>query len=238
MKFINCQVSGEKFTREVAIEWYPDTCPYCEHGVDFVPLISLIDTEEEFVEIFFRCPRNNCRKYSVAFYEHNGSTSRSGKTEYFHGPDIEVTLFSLIYALPDKPIKSRVFEDQIIKISPSFVEIYNQAYASEQQGLDQICGMGYRKSLEFLIKDFLINEKPDAASEIKNELLGKCINKYVDEPRIKSAAEKAAWLGNDETHYVRKWSSKDINDLKILIELTVYWINSHLLTQKYNKEMS
>ncbi|MBI3173869.1 MAG: DUF4145 domain-containing protein [Chloroflexi bacterium] len=237
MKLIKCQGPHGK-TAEVAIDWLPDTCPHCERGVDFQPLISLIDAEESFIELFFKCPRNNCRKYSAAFYEHIGSTPISGKTEYFHGPDIEVPLFSLIYALPDKPIKSRVFEDQIIKISPSFVEIYNQAYASEQQGLDQICGMGYRKALEFLIKDFLTGEKPESSKDIQNELLGRCINKYIDEPRIKMAAEKATWLGNDETHYVRKWEDKDIEDLKILVDLTLYWISSHLLTKKYNKEMS
>lgn len=28
--------------------------------------------------------------------------------------------------------------------------------------------------------------------------------------------ERAAWLGNDETHYVRKWPEKDVKDLKSL----------------------
>ena len=33
-------------------------------------------------------------------------------------------------------------------------------------------------------------------------------------------------LGNDETHYSRKWVDMDINDLKILIRLTVTWMKA------------
>jgi hypothetical protein len=50
-------------------------------------------------------------------------------------------------------------------------------------------------------------------------------------------AERATWLGNDETHYVRKWEDKDINDLKILIKVTLHWIEMELLTEQYKTEM-
>jgi hypothetical protein len=39
-----------------------------------------------------------------------------------------------------------------------------------------------------------------------------------------TVASRAAWLGNDETHYLRTWEDKDLTDLKKLIELTVQWI--------------
>lgn len=50
-------------------------------------------------------------------------------------------------------------------------------------------------------------------------------------------AKGASWLGNDETHYVRKWKDKDISDLKKMIELTVYWISYELKTEEYEKIM-
>ena len=56
-------------------------------------------------------------------------------------------------ALPEKEPLS----DIISELSPNFCEIYNQAYIAEQTNLMQICGTGYRKSLEFLIKDYLIS---------------------------------------------------------------------------------
>lgn len=50
-------------------------------------------------------------------------------------------------------------------------------------------------------------------------------------------AERATWLGNDETHYVRKWENKDLKDLKNLIDLTVYFISMSLKALKYQEEM-
>lgn len=58
-----------------------------------------------------------------------------------------------------------------------------------------------------------------------------------DAPKVKSCATKAVWLGNDETHYERKWEDRDINDLKILIQLTLHHIESELLTEKFEMEM-
>jgi hypothetical protein len=68
--------------------------------------------------------------------------------------------------------------------------------------------------------------------------LGTCIKNYIDDKRVQSCAERAAWLGNDETHYLRKWEGKDITDLKTLVRLTVNWLDNALLTKQYEKEMS
>jgi hypothetical protein len=50
--------------------------------------------------------------------------------------------------------------------------------------------------------------------------------------------ERAIWLVKDETHYVRKWESKDLRDLKNLIDLTVYFISLSLKALRYMKEMA
>jgi len=54
---------------------------------------------------------------------------------------------------------------------------------------------------------------------------------------VKDCVERAVWLGNDETHYVRKWEASDISDLKMLIDLTAHWMTSELLTERYLKDM-
>jgi hypothetical protein len=130
------------------------------------------------------------------------------------------------------------FGETITNTSPSFVGIYNQAAAAEATKLDQVAGMGYRKSLEFLIKDFLIKQRPDDAENIKKTMLGPCINNYVEDPRIKSVASRATWLGNDETHYVRKFVDRDVEDMKRLVKLTVNWIENVLLTEEYEAGMN
>jgi len=61
-------------------------------------------------------------------------------------------------------------------------------------------------------------------------LLAACIEKYVKSEQIKQIAKRAAWLGNDEIHYTRKWEGKDLVDLKRLITLTLHWIEIEKLT--------
>lgn len=55
-------------------------------------------------------------------------------------------------------------------------------------------------------------------------LLGQCINDYIDDDKIKKSSKVSAWLGNDETHYIKKFEDKDINDLKRFIDTVVYFI--------------
>jgi len=105
-------------------------------------------------------------------------------------------------------------------------------------GLTEIVGIGFRKSIEFLIKDFAAKQNPSKETEIKSAFLGKCIEVYIEDANVKQCAKRATWLANDETHYVRKWENKDITDLKLLIHLTVNWIDNVLLTQKYTNDMS
>lgn len=110
-------------------------------------------------------------------------------------------------------------------------------YFIESINAKNLFGLGLRKSLEFLIKDFCIIKKPDKKESIIKSTLSQCINNYIDDHKIKLCAERATWLGNDETHYEKKWGDKDIDDLKILVKLTINWIESDILTKKYNKEM-
>ena len=67
--------------------------------------------------------------------------------------------------------------------------------------------------------------------------LANCIKEFVTDERIKSVAKRAVWLGNDETHYVRKWETKNLVDLKKLISLTVHWIEMEKLTESFEEEM-
>ena len=127
--------------------------------------------------------------------------------------------------------------DSVQTLSPTFVEIYNQSAAAEAFGLTEIDGIGLRKALEFLVKDFAISQHPDKKESIEKIFLSNCIKAYIEDPNVQACAELATWLGNDEAHYVRKWEDKDIADLKRLIKLTMNWVDNVLETQRYTKEM-
>ena len=101
-------------------------------------------------------------------------------------------------------------------------------------GLNQICGVGYRKALEFIIKDYLLMNISDESKRdsIRKKFLGNCIKEDVSSTNIKEVAKRAVWLGNDETHYTRIWIEKDVSDLKHLIDLTIRWIENEIETQR------
>jgi hypothetical protein len=126
-----------------------------------------------------------------------------------------------IYMNPD-PMSSMGYDKQIDEISPDFGIIYRQTVQAEMSGLDTLVGIGYRKAIEFLLKDWVISENPDERDKIAKMNLMDCVKNYIQDPSLKNGFERIVWLGNDETHYERVWKEKDIDDLKGLLDATLY----------------
>ena len=167
------------------------------------------------VYLVFYCPR--CRK--AFMYEH--------RALFRSGYDTSINVVGRISSIyPDEKAPTAFVED-IEKISPKFVEIYNQSECAETQGLSEVCGVGYRKAVEFLIKDYLCNEFPDDKDTIAGEPLAASI-KRISDKRIQALASRSAWLGNDETHYTRKHEEYNVSDLKNFIHAMVYFLQSEL----------
>lgn len=120
-----------------------------------------------------------------------------------------------------------LFDKSIKQLSPAFCEIFSQAAEAEAQGLSDICGLGYRKALEFLVKDYVKHLHPEDGDPIESEPLSATI-KRIDDRRIKTLAQRAAWLGNDETHYVRHHLDRDVSDMKTFIDAMLHFIASEL----------
>ena len=94
--------------------------------------------------------------------------------------------------------------------------------------------------MEELIEEASVEEASEGESfedKIKKKPLGDCIREDVNNLQIKEIARRAAWLGNDETHYVKKWGDKDLQDLKTLIEITVHFIAMAIKSKKYIEGM-
>lgn len=139
--------------------------------------------------------------------------------------------FKNFYAVPRRHIDES-FSESIKKLSPSFVSTYNDALEAEQQNLFSICGLGYRKALEYLIKDYLIFRHPEEKEEILNTFLGNLINNKLDNERIKILASRSAWLGNDEAHYLKLHEGYDVQDLKQFINAMVTFFDAELSVDK------
>ncbi len=205
-------------------------CPRCKvsispHYIDSV--ISEINGEAAFVAIEYcqHCKNIFLTTYPLRAYQTfpSGEIAPSNRS-YFETADY-------ISSEPNQ-YSPQPFDEALSILSPQFVKIYNQALAAESYNLDEIAGIGYRKALEFLIKDFAIHEHPDESDSIKSMQLSQCISKYITDPNIKTLSERSSWLGNDEAHYVRKQEAYDINDMKQFIQATVYFISMILITEK------
>lgn len=152
---------------------------------------------------------------------------------------IENLNYKIISFNTNKDVINYNVPEEIIKMSPKYNEILFQAMKAEQLGLNEIAGMGYRKALEFLVKDYVIlNSTDEDKSNIVNMALGKLIDERIHHIKIQKAAKLSAWLGNDHTHYLSKHKDKDIIDLKALLNLVEKWISYELILEKYSNEMT
>ncbi len=99
-----------------------------------------------------------------------------------------------------------------------FTKTYLQSLEAENLGLDELAGMGYRKAIEYLVKDWAIQAYPDDQEKIKDLWLGVIIKGYY-QGDLKDILERATWLGNDQAHYNKLFEEFELDILKDLIEL-------------------
>lgn len=106
---------------------------------------------------------------------------------------------------------------EIVNYYPEFLDIYKQSSIAEAEGLSDLAGMGYRKSVEFLIKLCDIDLFPDNKDQILREPAAKSINRLSLYPQIRDLAKGIAWIGNDETHMFQKHPNYSIPEMKDFI---------------------
>jgi hypothetical protein len=109
---------------------------------------------DTIIELVFQCPRQACLHAFIGRYEGRYDRSINDSRLYLRA----TTPYTV--PLPDHP-------PEVAAISPQFVEIHGEAAVAEERGLKQVAGCGYRKALDFLVKDFCISESPDDAEAIK-----------------------------------------------------------------------
>ena len=201
-------------TREFEIE-IPNKCPHCSTAYSLIPRYSsyFIDNFKQIrlYSVFF-CP--SCENAFFADYECH--------EEYFG------EYSSHYYVLYPSPKSTKSFSNALSSLSPKFVKIYHQAEIAENSKLKELCGMGYRKALEFLIKDYAISKHPEAQEDIEKSSLSKCIDDFINDNKFKTLAKAATWLGNDETHYVKKHENYNVQDMKRFLNAAIAFVEYEL----------
>ena len=191
-------------------------CPLCNHALSptvlYASLIEYDDYEMNKVFLLNYCP--NCDNEFMS--------------SHCYDPEDEGFMYS---SSAPTQFTEHIFSNNLQKLSPQFVKAYNESLHAESLALTSICGMGYRKALEFLIKDYSISKNPDDRTKIEQLSLSQCINAYIDEERLKTLARASVWLGNDQTHYVQKHSDHGLKELKQFINAFVTFIDADLAFQ-------
>lgn len=210
------QLINQLSTDQKALTFQPvNICPICKAKISPIFISASLDTDTT-ASIFNYC--TNCQQTFITKLEIQPLRPDRYKS------------ISVLSSEPNRFVK-QTFDPRIHNLSPQFCKIFNQALAAETFGLDEIAGLGYRKSLEFLVKDFAIHEHPDAEETIKSAPLSQCIRNYISNDSIKTLAERSAWIGNDEAHYIRRQEERDVSDMKSFIQACVYFIAMTLITE-------
>lgn len=228
MPNIKAVMAENEHLGEFEINKLPDECPVCKKGSEFTARYAFYKPDNSGgyssrLQVVFRCPRQDCQVMFFGFY--NNPYHRPPRTWFFNK-------YGFI-----ESIEKLEFPKPIPTISKRFTRIYFQAAMAETNGMDEICGPGFGKALEFLIKDYLIYLHPERADEIKKQLKLALIIDEIEDGDIQTVADRASWLRNDETHYERKWEEEDVQSLKDLIELTVSHIKRAEMTKRYKNKM-
>ncbi|WP_288477997.1 DUF4145 domain-containing protein [uncultured Clostridium sp.] len=119
--------------------------------------------------------------------------------------------------------------DSIKKISPRFINLYNQAYTAEQNNHFELAGCGYRNALEVLIKDYAINELKKDPKEVVKKSLNNSIKDYIPSVNLSNSADVIRLLGNDYTHYERHYEQIEFEVLKRYLRIFIDNIENEYL---------
>ncbi len=206
----------------------PNVCPHC-HIVNSPHeewhVVTKDTDNTPTVITAWQCSNDQCKKIFVANYKLDGqhfmfSRFLNGLPK---GPDWPKPILDLKNGNPKTPEQAE---------QTRFITTYLQSLVAENSGLDELAGMGYRKAIEYLVKDWAIQDKPEDKDKIENSWLGAVINDCYSGD-LKEILERATWLGNDQAHYNKIFEEYDLDILKELIELIMVELDRQYKKRHY-----
>ena len=155
----------------------PNFCPLCNHAIEprllTGSLVGERRAQKETLQLVYQCVRRDCSSIFIGYYKKDMNLFPIRESFLFFG------------SAPSNP-SPPFTPPEVAQISPQFVTIRGQAAAAESHALSEIAGVGYRRALEFLVKDFCINQKPAEEEGIKGAALGSVIERHVDDANVKA----------------------------------------------------
>lgn len=190
----------------------PKQCPVC--GIANSPVLvshsavkyfenSLLQTNS------WKC--TNCSNIYVTGHTRKDETDKNLK-------------FLFVYPSPTP----REFSELIQNLSPRFIEIFKEAYYSENSGHLSSAGIAYRLALEILIKDYAIVELDKDEEEVTAKKLYAAIEEYLPNVDFQRVADVIRLKGNDYTHFKEKYDQVDFSMFKDYLNIFIDLIEVQL----------
>lgn len=212
-------------TNDVYID-IDEYCPHCKQSMSPITIFAItsgvvFQNKKNSIALFLKCSRKDCGKFYCLEF-----------------PCMADRFLDLIEIQPSIPYTySPYLKNDLPKnlnnTFPGFKKIYDQSLQAESMGLDEIAGVGYRKAVEFLLKEFVIYKDINKRGEIEKKFLGKVISEDLTNlPRIQTLAKATVWIGNDETHFVKIHTDKDLKDMKEFLSAAALYISAELKTDE------
>lgn len=204
----------------------PNICPHCHVAIEPSLIFKYYDKEAQKLFSMWKCSFNKCyRVFIVSHYEDDWfdfhlerNLNGMPKGPYWPEPIINLKDGKTIGTESEK--------------SSKFITTYLQSLEAETNGLDEVAGMGYRKAIEYLVKDWAIQTNPEKKDKILEEWLSSIIKNYFT-GELKEILERATWLGNDQTHYNKLFEEYNVLHLKELIDLIMVELDREFKKRHY-----
>lgn len=209
MLFRKIKLNNIDFPIEFEIE---NHCPFCGSYNEPTKITDMNniknDTPLKIISIIFKT--TCCERYFSSFYIYN-------QTGYG-----VARILSTYPSIDTEPLQS-----EFNIISESFVKIYNQARTASKLGNFELACIGYRTSIEFLLKDFLIKVRKLDENRISKMKLADVITYFEDE-KISISSDVVRIFGNDKTHYIAKYDF-DIQQVELYLSFLMDSIRKEYL---------
>lgn len=211
------------------------TCPYCK-GLNSmgqgINSITYVDKDKK-LENSRTCCSIDCGRNYIDIFDIQDSTNTIifNKSTTLKIKNLDTNDFVLYFTkIGEREVFSR------------FHNLYSEAVEAMSNGMEEACGMLFRKSLEALVIDYIrygakIKGNVKDIRSLETQGLMKCVE-MIEDITLKELAKRAVWIGNDNVHTKKKWNHVDSDDLNRILGAIVLNIHAKMECIIYLRKMS
>ncbi|OCA12702.1 hypothetical protein [Mammaliicoccus sciuri] len=198
----------------------PEECPYCElaQSPKYLNCSGIEDNNRSF-SIILEC--NKCKQHFLQLYELNNLTSHRAGISTHNADKIQ----------PEYSYENVDLSSEIISCSPQFIKLHSQLKMAEKQNLEDLLKLGYRKAIEQLVWDYLINFEDKSATSLQKKSFPARI-KLLNLQDSDWLSDLISWVGNDGAHPYQRHEDLSNEDMKTLSNMLINNIQN--LIQEHN----